>query len=209
MRNSTAPRKTHEQESNVVYHFECPDDACQRRQISYIGLTTSTLKRRMQGHRNSGAIHAHFTDTHDRKPLVAELIENTKIINREPTNSRLRIAEAVSIELRRPTLNIQTQFDLVLPSNRRRSPPQQPREGRQASLSTLTATTSQISNSGVLSLTEPNENITLTQSQDIHNRGGGRRQLRNWPPGTTGSRATPAHLLPPLTKSERWCFQSR
>ena len=167
MRNSTAPRRQEDQETNVVYQFTCPDDACQRRKTTYIGLTTTTLKRRMQGHRNSGAIHDHYTETHDRKPQVAELLNNTKIINRESTKSRLRIAEAVSIELQRPNLNIQTQFDLVLPSSRRRVPPQQPAEVQPATAAQPTATI-------------PDDDVT--PSLENGTRGGGRRQLRNLPP---------------------------
>ena len=153
-----------------MYKFECPDDACQRRKTTYIGLTTTTLKRRMQGHRNSGAIHDHYTVTDDRKPQVAELLNHTKIINRESINSRLRIAEAVSIELQRPTLNIQTQFDLVLPSSRRKITPRHPIEEQAATTAPLPTTTM------VDEDAQPNIN------QENGTRGGGRRQLRNLPP---------------------------
>ena len=39
----------------------------------------------------------------------------TKIIHKESIKSRLLIAEAVNIALQKPTLNIQTEFDYVLP----------------------------------------------------------------------------------------------
>ena len=174
------PTQTHGEETNVVYHFKCPDGACQRRNICYIGLTTTMLKRRMQGHRNSGAIHEHYTETHDRKPEVIELVDNTTIINKESTTSRLKIAEAVSIELRRPTLNVQPQFDLVLPSKRRR-PPVQPQE-RADQRNTAVAATTQATQSSV---TPPHaasaEATTATEPQENTRRGGGRRELRNLP----------------------------
>ena len=88
------------------------------------------MKRRMQGHRNNGAINEHFTQVHGRKPQVTELTDNTTIIHREPLNSRLRIAEAVSIELQQPNLNIQTEFDLILPSKRRRRTHHAPADNR-------------------------------------------------------------------------------
>ena len=43
MHNSTAPKKAHSDETNVVYEFVCPDDACRRRSTNYIGLTRKTL----------------------------------------------------------------------------------------------------------------------------------------------------------------------
>ena len=197
MRNSTAPRKPHDQETNIVYHFKCPDDACQRRNIRYIGLTTTTLKRRMQGHRNSGAIHEHYTEVHDRKPQVTELIDNTSIIHKEQTSSRLKIAEAVSIELQRPTLNIQTKFDLVLPSSRRRGIQHHSTEGegsRQPSLQQAQLGESQRAltpigrdeEDSILVLTQEQadatENITSpTLSAEVTTRGGGRRVLRSLP----------------------------
>ena len=177
MRNSIAPKKSQDLQTNIIYHFRCPDDACQRRSESYIGLTTTTMKRRMQGHRNSGAIHEHYTDVHGRKPQVAELTNNTTIIHREPTSTRLRIAEAVSIELQRPTLNIQSQFDLVLPSSRRRAVHHAPAgQGRDESQS-VTASQQAQRDEDAAAVTEP----TPTQPQGSNIRAGGRRQLRNLP----------------------------
>ena len=62
----------------------------------------------------------HFTEKHDRKPTVNGLLTSTDIITREQNFSRLTIAEAVHIQLEKPTLNIQTHSHHVLPSTRRR-----------------------------------------------------------------------------------------
>ena len=75
----------------------------------------------MQAHRNHGGINNHYTEAHDRKPLLIKLLENTTIIHREMQNHRLNIAEAVSIALNHPNLNTQTEHDYVLPSARRRA----------------------------------------------------------------------------------------
>ena len=123
MRNSTAPKRVHEEETDVVYEFVCPDDACRHRNINYIGLTRKTLKGRMRAHSYGGAINEHYTSVHDRRPKVDELVTNTTIIHREPERKRLAVAEAVSIALRRPKLNVQCEFDYVLPSCRRRAEP--------------------------------------------------------------------------------------
>ena len=107
-----------DKETNVVYHFKCSVDVCQRRTQDYIGLTTQTLRKRLAQHRNNGAINSHFTSVHNRLPKIEELLNSTKVIHRESLKSRLFIAEAVNIALLRPSLNIQTEFDYVLPSCR-------------------------------------------------------------------------------------------
>ena len=119
MRNSTAPLKEMAAKTNVVYKFVCPERDCEPSNVCYIGLTTTTTRRRLQAHRNQGAIFQHYTDQHDRKPTVDELLESTTIIGTENSIRRLMIAEAVSIKLQKPTLNVQTSSQYVLPSTRR------------------------------------------------------------------------------------------
>ena len=120
MRNNTAPKREHEAETNVIYHFTCPDDACRHRTADYVGLTTRTLRERMSGHRYKGAIHEHFIKHHGQRPTIDLLLNNTKIINRQPLKKTLVIAEAVAIEIIKPALNVQKEFDFTLPSNRKR-----------------------------------------------------------------------------------------
>ena len=73
----------------------------------------------MMQHRHKGAIHDHFMEKHGDKPTLAELLENTKIINKVSNKRILYIAEAVAIEIRKPKLNVQKKFDYTLPSNRK------------------------------------------------------------------------------------------
>ena len=117
MRNSTAPRPPRETTTNVVYQFTCKEGRCDG-SSTYIGRTSSTLRRRLQFHRNQGSIFQHFTEEHDRKPPLQYLIENTSIIHRETNFRRLQISEAVSITCQRPTINIQQTMDFILPSIR-------------------------------------------------------------------------------------------
>ena len=120
MKNNNAPKPLPENETNIVYKFECTVGTCRGRKIDYIGLTTTSLKKRMENHRYNGAIHMHFKQAHDRRPKTGELLENSKVLHRVDNYHRLAITEAVSIELQKPLLNIQREFDLVLPSCRRR-----------------------------------------------------------------------------------------
>ena len=91
---------------------------CKSPSKNYIGHTTTTIRRRLQAHRNQGPTHQHFVDAHDRKPALQELIDNTEIIHKESNYGRLLITEAVSITLQKPSLNIQQEADQILPSSR-------------------------------------------------------------------------------------------
>ena len=121
MKNNNAPKPTLANETNVVYRFECTVGPCRGRNIDYIGLTTTTLQKRMESHRYNGAIHTHYKKAHDRRPKTKELVESSSVLHHVPKYHRLAITEAVSIELRKPILNVQREFDLVLPSCRKRN----------------------------------------------------------------------------------------
>ena len=118
MRNSTAPRVAREMSTNVIYNFKCQQGHCNGTQ-SYIGRTSTTLRRRLQSHKNNGAILDHFISVHDRKPALQTLIDNTKIEYRESRFRKLQIAEAVFIHTMKPTINVQKAVDFILPSARR------------------------------------------------------------------------------------------
>ena len=117
MRNSTAPRAPREATTNVVYKFTCQEGRCDG-SSTYIGRTSSTLRRRLQYHRNQGSIFQHFTEIHSMRPPLQKLIEQTEIVHKESTFRKLQIAEAVSITCQHPTINIQQAADFILPSAR-------------------------------------------------------------------------------------------
>ena len=117
MRNSTAPRVPREATTNVVYKFSCQEGRCDG-SSTYIGRTSSTLRRRLQAHRSNGSIFQHFTETHNMRPPLQKLIEQTEIVHKESAFRKLQIAEAVSIICQHPTINIQQAADFILPSAR-------------------------------------------------------------------------------------------
>ncbi|KAK4328408.1 hypothetical protein Pmani_001156 [Petrolisthes manimaculis] len=127
MRNSTAPVSPKEATTNVIYKFSCEEGRCDG-SSNYIGRTSTTLRRRMQSHRNQGSIFQHFTDIHIMKPPLQKLLNQTEIIHKENDLRELQISEAVSITYQRPSINVQQAADFILPSARpqyRNTPPVQ------------------------------------------------------------------------------------
>ena len=74
----------------------------------YIGLTTQTLRDRMNGHRNHGSIFAHFRTKHGMNPEVQYLLNNSQILYRENDSHQLHIFEALHIRKFKPSLNENT-----------------------------------------------------------------------------------------------------
>ena len=77
MKNMTCVPSTLHQ-TNVVYKFHCP--FLHSKAEEYIGLTQTTLSRRLTMHGQSGSIYKHFIDVHNQKPTREHLTENTSII---------------------------------------------------------------------------------------------------------------------------------
>ena len=83
--------------------------------VSYIGLTSTTLSRRLTCHLSSGAPKDHLQLHHGIKISIKFLEENVKILGHFPNKNKLRIAEALLIEEKRPSINIQHEgFDRIL-----------------------------------------------------------------------------------------------
>ena len=143
MRNSTAPRLPKEATTNVVYRFTCPESCCDSSR-SYIGRTSTTLRRRLQYHRNQGSIFQHYTEAHNMRPPLQKLIEGTSILHREANFRKLQIAEAVAITYQRPSINVQQFAEFILPSVRPMVPNhQQQQEGNNRAFSMSQAVTNQ------------------------------------------------------------------
>ena len=81
------------QKTNVVYLFECPLPHCQAE--TYIGLTQTTLSRRLTMHGQDGSIYKHFA-TYSTKPTREQLTENTSIIAKATDRYTLLINEHYS-----------------------------------------------------------------------------------------------------------------
>ena len=94
--------------TNVVYKFICPHEECfPRPNVNYIGVTTTSLSRRLTTQLAYGAIKQHMEKTHKSSLNRLQLTENTKLIKRNNHFNRLQIAEAVIIKTPNPTINRQ------------------------------------------------------------------------------------------------------
>ena len=94
--------------TNVLYQFTCPEEGCRLLpNIKYIGMTTTTLSRRMTCHLSSGAPKQHMRDVH-QVSLTRKVIEdNTQILASYTDPVKLAIAEAIFIKDIGPAINLQ------------------------------------------------------------------------------------------------------
>ena len=100
---STIP--TSLQQTNVIYKFQCPLPHSQA--AEYVGLTQTSLSRRLTMHGQGGSVYNHFMELHNKKPTREELTHNTTIIARAPDRYRLAIKEALLILKHAPAINKQ------------------------------------------------------------------------------------------------------
>jgi hypothetical protein len=109
MNNNPCKRTGPLQETNVVYKFSCNKEGCRLLpNMDYIGLTTTTLSRRLTCHLQSGGPKNHFKEAHNETITRPILEECTSIVMRCPDPIRLAIAEALIIKQRTPAINLQT-----------------------------------------------------------------------------------------------------
>ena len=118
IKNSPTTRTSPIQQSHLVYQFTCPHEDCLLRKSSYIGLTTTTLSRRLTCHLSDGAPLLHFQDYHNQQLHRNTIEDNTKILIKENDHRRLKILEALYIQNNNPNLNRQTKSYFILPSSR-------------------------------------------------------------------------------------------
>ena len=99
--------------TNVIYNFTCNRMTCQS--ANYIGMTRTTLKKRLDSHYYNGSIYKHYKEFHKEKLTKENLYNNTKIIEKEQEWKRLSIKEALKIIEMTPKLNIQYEsFNSIL-----------------------------------------------------------------------------------------------
>ena len=109
MKNNPCKKSGPLQETNVVYKFSCKREGCRLLQnVSYIGLTTTTLSRRLTCHLQTGGPKNHMREAHGETITRAALEAGTSIIMRCPDAARLAIAEALIIREESPAINLQT-----------------------------------------------------------------------------------------------------
>ena len=119
IRNNCLPQTDNLQETSLIYRYTCNVGDCSLLNQRYIGLTTTTLSKRITAHLQDGAIKRHSIEKHDALPTRKQLEAQTTILHREQDKMRLRMAEAVFIYQEKPAINIQIQPDSTLPSQRR------------------------------------------------------------------------------------------
>ena len=119
LRNNTAPEAEKTQKSHVVYRFTCNRVNFEVLPSTYIGMTTTTLSRRLTFHLSNGAIKQHLLSNHGTAITRKMLEENTNIIDTCKYVRRLHIAEALYIKENSPKLNTQHADLQILPSSKR------------------------------------------------------------------------------------------
>jgi hypothetical protein len=117
IRNNPIKRTTDLKQSSVVYEYSCPLGDC-KLQSKYIGMTETTLSRRLTCHLTAGAPKIHTQQVHGERLTRTMLEENTIILSHAKDKKRLQFLEAIFIINNKPTMNVQmTSFD-ILPSVR-------------------------------------------------------------------------------------------
>ena len=94
--------------TNVVYQYKCTHGDCARQPNGgYIGLTTTTLGRRITMHLQEGGPKRHLQDTHNARLSRQDMVDNTTILCRCTDKRKLHALETVYIRDCDPTINRQ------------------------------------------------------------------------------------------------------
>lgn len=89
--------------SKVVYSFQCPSDLG----TQYIGFTTRTLQERINEHRRGDTAIAEHTEHCKNCTIDTINLDNFTILKKCRTNLEARIFEAIFINRKNPSLNVQ------------------------------------------------------------------------------------------------------
>ena len=96
--------------TNVVYQFHCNTEGCTLQNNKYIGMTSTSLSRRITMHLQNGGIKEHFINSHPQIPRERRrelIVENINILAKCTTTKELEVTEAIFIKDFQPNLNIQ------------------------------------------------------------------------------------------------------
>jgi hypothetical protein len=109
MKNNSTKTYNKLQSTNVLYKFTCPHEDCKlQHNVEYIGMTTTTLSRRLTCHLSSGGPKEHMRGSHLTTLTRKVLEDNTQIIKQYHDPTRLAVAEALLIKEATPVINSQT-----------------------------------------------------------------------------------------------------
>ena len=98
MRNNHSPPLPVLKQTNLIYEFTCKHGDCELLPSSYIGLTTTTLSRRLAMHLAGGAPKKHMQEALGIKLTREIIVTKTKIIKKENDIRKLDIIEATLIQ---------------------------------------------------------------------------------------------------------------
>jgi len=93
--------------SNVVYQYDCNLGECGSpdTNVSYIGITTMTLRKRLGNHRYQGSIHKHCLEIHGIRSKLDHRLDSTKILYQTKSKLDLPVFEALHIYYLCPKLH--------------------------------------------------------------------------------------------------------
>ena len=109
IRNNSSPSIGVLQKTNVIYKFKCPlGDCISDNNNIYVGLTSTTLSRRLTMHLSDTSSIAQHLKKHScpTAQLRKILTDNTTILEHQNNKQKLQILEALHIRNLQPTLNI-------------------------------------------------------------------------------------------------------
>ena len=108
MKNNLSMDPSPLKQTNVVYRYKCTYGDCARQHNgSYIGLTTTTLGRRITMHLQEGGPKQHHQEAHSARLTRTDMVDNTTILSRCTNRRKLCALEAVYIRDCDPTINRQ------------------------------------------------------------------------------------------------------
>ena len=108
---NTPHRLSPEMRSHVVYRYSCEEEECNPSGI-YIGQTTTSLKQRMTTHASNGSIRYHNEEKHNRRPRIAEILQQIEVLYSSTDRQDLILAEALLIKKHQPTINSQREGEV-------------------------------------------------------------------------------------------------
>ena len=115
MKNNHSKQHSPLKQTNVVYQFQCKTGDCATRKVCYIGLTTTTLSRRLTMHLQAGSPKQHMQEHHNMNITRQMMTENTTILTQCNDHRRLQTLETLYIRDTSPIINIHTKQLTQLP----------------------------------------------------------------------------------------------
>ena len=106
-RNNETSKLPKLQRSHLIYEYKCFYVKCGRLNNSYVGMTSTTLSRRLTVHLQGGAPLEHTRRSHNGTLTRDVIVSNTNIIKSETDQLRLPVLKAAPIQSLVSTINTQ------------------------------------------------------------------------------------------------------